>query len=445
MGHLEFYYFLLKYWYIYVYSFIICFIIYYLTYKKVFISLLDPLNLNVFFSFLAASVVFFLYFIGEINNYYFSSYCFTQIAFTLGFFVFKPIKKNELNLRFGNEKKIEDELLFLQILFLVSSSMHIMSQLYIYHLVGVPLFMKSYLDTYSGGGGIGMYARIISASTIMSWYLLIHFFVNKKGQSIKKYLWFYIFISLVFFVLGGSKGTFLTIGFILFLYSLINSRFNLTILQLRGKIFKLSLKLFYIVCIMAIIIIFYKDNQGVNPFLQLCIRLIHSGDAYFYGYPNDVLKNIKPASGFDALFSDILGMFRIVDWDKLPPPFGMTLYRYHYPLTEIMNGANARHNIYGLFYFGYIGSIIFSFILGFSVSFCRNFLFRNIKLNTLFGLFYTLLYMGSITFETDINLALFMLDSYFIGFILIFIFSLTFFLMYKNPELIKLKSRMINK
>lgn len=445
MGHIEFYAFFIKYWDIYIYSFVLCFFIYYLTYKKVLISLLDPLNLSIFFSFLAASVVFFLFFIGEINTYYFLSYCLTQIAFTFGFFVFKPIKINELNLRFGNEIKIEGELLFLQILFLVSSSMHIMSQLYVYHLVGIPLLMESYLEAYTGGGGIGTFARIITASTIISWYLLIHFFVNKKSRSLKIYLWFYTVMSLVFFVLSGSKGTFLTIGFILFLYTLINGRFNLIILQIRKKVAKLSLKLFYLVCIMILGIIIFKDNQGVNPFLMLGIRLIHSGDAYFYGYPNDVLKDIKPASGFSALFSDILGMFRIVEWDKLPPPFGMTLYRYHYPLTEIMNGANARHNIYGLFYFGYIGSILFSFVLGFIVSFCRNFLFRNIKRNTLFGLFYTLLYMGTNTFETDINLALFMLNSYAIGFILIFVFALTFFFMYKTSNLIKLKSSILNK
>jgi len=252
-------------------------------------------------------------------------------------------------------------------------------------------------------------------------------------------------MSLAFFILSGSKGTFLTVGFILFLYTLINGRFNITILKIRRKVAKLSLRLFYLVCIMILGIIIFKDNQGENPFLKLGIRLIHSGDAYFYGYPNDVLKSIKPASGFNALFSDILGMFRIIDWDKLPPPFGMTLYRYHYPLTEIMSGANARHNIYGLFYFGYMGSILFSFILGLLVSFFRNFLFRNISRNTIFGLFYTLLYMSTVTFESDINLALFMLDSYIIGFILIFIFSLIFFFMYKTSNLIKLKAVILNK
>ena len=44
-----------------------------------------------------------------------------------------------------------------------------------------------------------------------------------------------------------------------------------------------------------------------------------------------------------------------------------------------------------------------------------------------------------ITFESDINLALFMFDSYLMGFILIFIISLTIYFMYKTQDLLKLK------
>lgn len=431
MNNIEFYALFLEYWDVYIYAFCLCLFIYYQTYKRVFISFLDPLNFNIFFSFLASTVVFFLFFTQKINYYYFSSYCFTQLAFTVGFFVFRPIKINFRKIGFGNEFKIEDELLFLQFLFITASVLHMLSQLYIYHLVGIPLFMYSYLDTYSEGGGIGTFSRVITASSMVSWYLLIHFFINKKSKQLRFYLWFYLIMSLAFFVLSGSKGTFLTIGLILFLYTLINSRFNLTIQDLRLKIEKFSLKLFFVVCVMVLVIITFKDNQGVNPLLQLGIRLIHSGDVYFYGYPNGVLNDITQGSGFNALFSDILGSLRIVNWELLPTSFGMMLFRYHYPTVEIIAGANARHNIFGLFYFGYIGSIFFSFFLGLILSFCRNYLFRHIYRNTLFGLFYVFLYFSTVTLETDAGLALFMFDSYLLGFILIFSLSFISYAMYK--------------
>lgn len=433
MGDIEFYGLIVKYWDVYLYSFAICFFIYYKTYKRVFLSLLDPLNFNILYSFLGASVVFFLFFVGEINTYYFSSYCLTQTAFLIGFFIFRPIKIDERKIGFGKEKRIKGELYFLQIVFIISSLFHLMGQLYVYSVRGIPLFMQSYLDTYDVGGGFGTFSRIITGSTIISWYLLIHFFINGKVKKIKIYLWTYMIVSLGFFSLSGSKATFLTIALILFIYTLINCRFNTTIQVLRQKIEKFSLKLFIAVCIMVLIIISVKSSEGENPLLELGIRLIHSGDAYYYGYPNDVLNNIDKGSSFNALFSDILGMFRIVNWEKLPQSFGLLLYRYHYPQIDYIAGANARHNIFGLFYFGYLGSILFSFILGFILSFCRNYLYRNLPRNILFGIFYTFLYLCIVTFESDICLALFMFDSYILTFILIYILSFFIFYSIKKP------------
>jgi oligosaccharide repeat unit polymerase len=439
MGDIQFYTLFIEHWNLYIYSFILCFIIYYFTFRNCYISLLDIFNFNLLYSFLGASVVFFLYFTGQIRSYYFFSYCFTQIAFTIGFFIFKPFSKYEIKVTFRKEIKIKDEYLFLQILFLVTSLSHIMCQLYVYILSGIPLFLDSYLETFTSGGGIGTFSRIITASTIISWYLLIHFFLNKKSKNLKFYLWFYFFTSLIFFTLSGSKGTFLITGLILFLYTLINSRYNLTIKKLSSNIEKFSLKLFIFIFITGIFIIIFKDNNGINPFLKLGIRLIHSGDAYFYGYPNDIIKELPQGNSFNALFSDLLGMFRIVDWKELPLPFGMTLFGYHNPLIDVVAGANARHNIYGLYYFGYIGAIIFSFILGIILSFSRNYLYRHLTCNTLFGLFYTMLYLSTITFESDINLGLFMLNSYILGFILVFIIAIFIFFMYKNTKLLKFK------
>lgn len=414
------------------YVFLFCLTIYYFTYRNVFLSLLDPLNFNLFFSFLASTVVFFLFFINEINWYYFSSYCLTQVSFTVGFFCFKPINIKKILITPPKQIIFQHETWFLEMMFIISSFIHIISQLYIYTAVGIPLLMESYLDTYSGGGGIGLFSRLITGCTMISWFLLIHFFINKLGKNIKVYIWIYTILSLLFFILSGSKGTFLTIGLILFIYTLINGRFNKKIQEISKKIEKFSLKLFSFVCIMVLVIILFKRSDDVNPFVSLGIRLIHSGDAYFYGYPNGVVANLDPGNGFYAIFSDLLGTLRVVSWDKLPQSFGMLLYRYHYPAAEIMSGANARHNIFGLFYFGFAGAIFFSFILGFIVSFCRNYLFRHISNNTFFGLIYTFLYFSTVTFEADIGLALFMLDSYFIAFFIVFIITVFLLFLYRT-------------
>lgn len=434
MSNLEFYEFILNNWQIFICSLLICLLIYYLTYKRVFLSLLDPLNFSLLNSVLGATVVFFLFFIGQINSYYFLSYCFTQIAFTLGFFVFKPININEIKHRFRHEIKLKDELKFLQIVFVVSSLIHLGCQFSVYLTRGIPLFMDAYLETYNVGGGFGILSRIITTSTVVSWYLLIHFLMNEKGKKMKVYLWTYMIISLLFFSVNGSKGTFLNIGLTLFLYTLINSRYSLNLQNLRSKIEKMSIKLFAVVCVMIIVILSIKSSEGLNPFVALGIRLIHSGDAYFYGYPNDVLTKIELGNGFYALFSDFLGMTRLISWDQLPQPIGMTLLRYNHPGIDVVAGANARHNIFGLFYFGYLGSIIFSFSIGLLLSFSRNFLYRYLPCNVFYGLFYTLIYFCSINLESDVVLALFGLNSYIIGLMLILVMSLLMYFMLKTPK-----------
>jgi hypothetical protein len=432
MGNLEFYAFVVQFWGTYLCSLIFCLVTYYFIYRRVFLSLLDPLNFNIFFSCLGSSVVIFLFLIGEINLYYFSSFCFTQILFTLGFFVFKPIKLQKVDHLKRKEVKFEDELLFLEIMFIVSSLFNIISQLYVYSVRGIPLFMVSYLDTYNVGGGFGILMRIITASSVISWYLVIHFLINKRGKAIKVYVWGYMITSLICFSLNGSKATFLTIGLTLFLYTLINCRYNVVVQNLQRKIEKFSLKLFGVICVLILIVLSIQSAGETNPFLSLGIRLIHSGDAYFYGYPNDVLKSLPPGNGFNAVFSDLLGMLRVYGWDELPQAFGMTLVRFHYPALDVISGANARHNIFGLFYFGYFGSLVFSFILGITQSFCRNYLYSKVPNNTFIGLLYILLYFGVVTLESDIVLALFMLNSYVLGLLLILICTVILFFVYRT-------------
>lgn len=40
--------------------------------------------------------------------------------------------------------------------------------------------------------------------------------------------------------------------------------------------------------------------------------------------------------------------------------------------TDVLSGPNARHNVFGLFYFGAVGGTVYSFILGWLVGFIRN-------------------------------------------------------------------------
>jgi len=67
-------------------------LLYYLIYRKMFISILDPIGFSLLFSVFGFSVVMFLYITKSIEAKFLISYLLTQAAFVGGFFTFKKPK-----------------------------------------------------------------------------------------------------------------------------------------------------------------------------------------------------------------------------------------------------------------------------------------------------------------------------------------------------------------
>ncbi|WP_301381824.1 hypothetical protein [Aliarcobacter butzleri] len=119
-------------------------------------------------------------------------------------------------------------------------------------------------------------------------------------------------------------------------------------------------------------------NNFAHIMISIGLRFLHSGDIFFMLYPNNYLMELKQANGFIALFKDFLGTFRVISWENLPVNIGYQTFEFHYN-TNILTGPNARHNIFGLFYFGFAGAIVFSFLIGFLMSFIRNRIYKILK------------------------------------------------------------------
>nr|QKQ37165.1 hypothetical protein HPE44_22495 [Escherichia coli] len=77
-------------------------------------------------------------------------------------------------------------------------------------------------------------------------------------------------------------------------------------------------------------------------------------------YPNDALFKIPAEhNGIISLFKDLLATFRIISTNEIPPSLGNIAFNI-YSTTEI-GGANARQSLFGYYYFGFMGSLLFSF------------------------------------------------------------------------------------
>ncbi len=377
--------------------------IHYIIFRSQVKSILDPYFLAVISSVFCLTVVYLLYLTSNISFYLFMSYNLTQLGFILGIFTFKykitiNKKKNLINEKNNNNNSL--------VAFYFFSSVYIISQCLIYKLKGIPLFMESRLETFSSGGGAGVLGRISDVSSIFSLYAF--FLVIKidkfRISEIPKYL--ILLLIFITFFLSGSKSTFLIVFSVFWCYIIftqIKGGDYLVYLQLMKKNMKWIILFSILISSFIIYVQSNPDNASdntLNPFLALCLRFVHSGDIFWYAYPDNVYLKIPSNQWIAALLHDTFGLLRIQDWSNLPEAIGITLKDIHHP-SDVLQGPNARHNVFGLIYYGFFGSIFFSYSLGVFLSFVRNKLPYILRADIFGGATFTYLMCRGASIDSD--------------------------------------------
>lgn len=397
-------------------------VVHYLIFRKYVTSVLDPILLPVISSVFSMADVYLLFFTNSISTYLFINFNLTQLAFWFGLFYFKTkinskfntLKTNTFSNNFNNTLS-----------FYFFSIIYLCSQVLIYVTKGIPLLKESRLETFADGGGEGVLGRIVDVTSIFCLYSF--FKIIKVGKLSFSDVPKYVIIILIFltFLLTGSKSTFLNLFLVFWCFIIFNRIKGNDSEKYINIIKKYRLRIFVFILTVVSLIIFvqinYADNENkLNPLVSLFIRFIHSGDVYWYAYPNNVYLNIKSNAWFSALFTDFLGLFRIVGWNNLPEAIGITFKDIHHP-SDIPSGPNARHNVFGLIYYGFFGGILFSFLLGVIISFVRNKLPFILKDTMLNGFIFTFLMIKISGLDTDPMLTFTYLNN------LLFIFPIIFF------------------
>lgn len=377
--------------------------LHYLIFRSQVKSILDPYFLAVISSIFCLTVVFLLFFTNNISLYLFLSYLFTQIGFFLGLYTFR-VKNISIVISKTNSKGNKFSSL---IAFYFFSFIYLISQGIIYKINGIPLFMESRLETFASGGGTGVLGRISDVSSIFSIYAFFLVIKIDKFRISEIYKYLTLLLIFITFFLSGSKSSFLIVFSVFWCFIIFT--------QIKGgdyvSYFNLIKKNIKLVVIMSLSVVFIIINvqssnpnntseNSLNPFLALCLRLLHSGDIFWYAYPNNVYSKISDIQWFAALFNDTLGLLRIQDWSKLPEAIGITFKNIHHP-SDILQGPNARHNVFGLVYYGFFGSIFFSYCLGVVLSFIRNKLPYILRSNFFGGAIFTYLMCRGASIDTD--------------------------------------------
>jgi hypothetical protein len=352
---------------------------------------------------MSITVPIFLFFVGQISLKLFVSFVLTQLAFFAGFMLYKPIKISDFISASFREIPAQ-EIRFTKWLFILIGGSNIILQLFSYKLVGIPLFAESRLSIYGESGGINnLLKRILDVTSQSHVFLTIYFLYEKnKNLTFKIYTYISIFFIVVFSVLSGSKGAFVTFGLAFFIYTLYSLRWGDWTLfyTIKKFIYKFAL----VAVVVAIIVISLSEESG-NPFLFILLRIGQSGDVYYMAYPNDVIDKIPTMNWFIALFASPLNLLGIIPREMVPQPMGFFLMQYHNPSVEF-RGPNPRMNVFSYVYLGIIYSPIYCFILGAITSFFRNKLFYLLP-RSIFGcILYFLLLNSALKLEPDFHYAL---------------------------------------
>jgi hypothetical protein len=388
-----------------------------------------------FFLFLAASgysVVYFLYYMGKISDYYMIMFAITQILFFIGWKINKPVRPNA-----NQEKFIYDG--NAGVLYTITSISFVVSQLIVYFYKGIPLFTDSRLEIFSGGGGFGIFNRIITVSSTISLSIVLFRMIYIQRTSLQKlYDALFVLFYLCTQVLSGSKAGLLTIVFIYGITLFYSQRFILP--RHKERVIKKFIVWIIVFAIPVAFITIYVQSLAVYGVVDiwfmvvgLLMRFVNTGDIFFMAWPHDFIATVISSDhGFLALFKDFLGAVRLYPQELLPKHIGLAIFDGMYN-SGAMSGPNARHNVFGLFYFGPIGSAMYSFMLGFLVGFIRNKLYYK----TGRGIFGLALYVSLAYYATYIEQDFSgMAMMYFLSFVILYpIFCLASLILYRGSKI----------
>lgn len=398
-------------------------------FKNLLYGWLDPFLLPIIANIFCFVVVYILYLTGNTSFYTFLSYNLTQLSFFCGLFVFKKRIKFNFSRPVDSISYSLDRSTYNIFAFYFFSIIYLGCQITIYVFKGIPLLMESRLSTFADGGGAGILGRITDVSSIFALYSF--FCVIKidkfRLREIPKFL--ILLLIFVTYFLSGGKSNFLAIFYVFWCFVFFSAvkkvdysaykRFITTHLK-KGIVFALFF-------VLAIISVQSRDIEDqLNPLLLLVLRFVHSGDIYWYAYPNNVYLQIDSSNGFKSLFNDGLGLLRVYPWEELPTAIGIVFKDIHHP-SDVPSGPNARHNVFGLIYYGFYGSILFSFVLGLVISFIRNLLPFLLRNNLLNGFIFAYLFLKMTALDSDpmltltyVNNLLFIFPILFLTFLLLF-------------------------
>jgi hypothetical protein len=374
--------------------------VYFLLRRHIF-SVIDPI-----FYFLVISETFcitdvaFMFRFGMIDTRIAVNYFLTEAALFIGILQFRT------NIRASNPTQLpatELSPLASRVLYRISLALFVALNLLVYAMRGIPVFMASRLEIYRKEGW-GVLDRAFDVLLVIIVYYLMDVLRRRRWILAE---WASLLILLVIEILSGAKIAVLQLFFIAGLACYFTGTAK-AFFTLKSKYFRNCI---FIAIAGALVVVTIQRNgmqqrgeEQPNPLTMLVIRMVSNGDAFMYAYPNGYIDQLDSRNPLGALLKDYLATFRIAKPDELPTHIGVQLSE-HFTGHGDEFQTNAKHNLFGLVYFGFWGSILYSYLVGSSIGFVRHTLWKKLPRNWIGGTIFILMSLGTIQLVNESDVA----------------------------------------
>lgn len=334
-------------------------VLYYM-FRKYIISIFDPFLFTILMMASSLSL--------SINSSFFIYVLLSVLGFTVGFRLVDIPKRNIIkNIKLVDLKLFEIFTALFFVLFAVTTTFVLIDS-------GIPLFSDnpSEAKTSMFVEGTGWIRRITFLSPFLAVCICLNLIVSKNK-------FFFIIIFLIYTlitVLGGSKSGLIGIVAIFwYLYQQDNLWVN-SVMYIK-RLIKTKIKYFVVVTLSLFVFIAIKESEsdGAEPIYSIGFRLMEFGDVMLYYGISEVRNFFLHLNFIDFILYEINGVTGMLRFTSYYEPLGYQMVKASLDTdllsSDVILGPNTVFIVRGHIFFGFIGGIIYCFLMGYLASYFR--------------------------------------------------------------------------
>lgn len=329
-------------------------IILFLLFRKYLLSIFDPFLFTILMMASSLSL--------SVDSPFFFYVLVSVLGFVTGFRIVELPKRNVTQINNFVDLQLLEIFTTLFFIFYVALS------IYFLKISGIPLFSDNPTEAKISRfvEGTGWIRRILFLSSFLLICICLLLIVSKK-----KVLFSFMFV--VFFLLsllqGSKTGALGIIAVFWYLYKQDNL-WSDSVFYIK-KLIKSKIKYLIIITGVLFLWIVLKEAEieGGNPIFSIGFRLMEFGDVMLYYKLQLVRDHFSNFNFVDFIlyeFNSIFGMLRLTDYYE---PMGYQMVKAFWNgssfSSDVVLGPNTVFFVRGHIFFGYIGGVVYSFVMGY--------------------------------------------------------------------------------